>query len=258
MSTIRNGGFQLACGGSLMGARKKNNRRLRRASLRLTALCLLIAVLFAFWRYSPLGEWRDPQRLGELLDALNSHPWAGPIVVAAFLIGSFVVFPVSALIAATGVALGPTWGLLWASVGSMLAAIVTYGVARLLPEEVLENWAGPWIRRLGRRFENGGIVSVMVARNVPVAPFTLVNVVSGAAGIRFRDYVIGTVLGMGPMIAALTILGDSLRGALIAPTAANIVLLCIAVTIWFGVAFVLQTLSNRWVAAARPRSVSAN
>jgi len=228
---------------------KNNNRPLRRAMLRLTAICLLFSVLLAFWRYSPLGEWSEPERLGDTLDSLDANPWAGPIVVAAFLVGSFLVFPVTALIAAAGVALGPTEGMLWASIGSMVAALTTYGLARAIPDHVLDDWAGTWVRRLGRRFEHGGIVPVMVARNIPVAPFTLVNVVSGAAGVRCIDFVVGTILGMGPMIAALTILGDRLRGAWVAPTVQNVALLVIAVVIWILIGFVLQTLSNRLAAA---------
>jgi phospholipase D1/2 len=231
-----------------MEARNNYNRPLRRAMLRLMALCVLCAVLLAFWRYSPLGEWSRPEQLGETLNALNAHPWAGPIVVVAFIVGSFLVFPVTALIAATGVALGPTAGMLWASVGSFVAAIVTYGLARALPDHVLDAWAGTWVRRLGKRFENGGIVSVMVARNIPVAPFTLVNVVSGAAGIRFVDYMIGTILGMGPMVAALTVLGDRLRGAWVAPTIENLVLLIFAVAIWILIGVGLQVMSNRLAA----------
>jgi uncharacterized membrane protein YdjX (TVP38/TMEM64 family) len=73
----------------------------------------------------------------------------------------------------------------------------------------------------------------------------LVNVVSGAARIRFVDYLIGTVLGMGPMLAALTLLGDRMRGAWEAPTAFNILLLCLAVVVWFVIAFGLLLISNR-------------
>jgi phospholipase D1/2 len=232
-----------------MGPGDDNNRRMHRAIARLSALCVLGLGMLAFWRYSPLADWSDPDRLGELLEQLSTSPWAGAIVVAAFLVGSFLVFPVTALIAATGIALGPSNGLLWASIGSLVGAVVTYGCARLLPDRTLESWIGPWVCRLGRRCERGGIVSVMLARNIPVAPFTLINVVSGAAGIPFRDYLIGTCLGMAPTIGALTVLGDRLRGAWEAPTALNIIVLCLAIVLWIVIAMSLQYLSNRWAAA---------
>jgi phospholipase D1/2 len=218
---------------------------MRRALARLIAIVLLAVGMLAFWRYSPVGEWSDPDRLGELLDRISESAWAGPIVVGAFLVGSFIVFPVTALIAATGVALGPTNGLIWASIGSLTGAVVTYGLGRMLPARTLDSWIGPWIRRMGKRCERGGIVSVMVARNIPIAPFTLVNIVSGAANIPFRDYMIGTCLGMGPMIAALTVLGDRLRDAWQAPTATNAALLAFAILVWIVIAMSLQFLSNR-------------
>ena len=234
-----------------MDARENNNDRMRRALIRLAGLCVLAAVVLAFWRFSPLGELSDPVRLGDLLDELSASPWAGPLVIAGFLIGSFVVFPVTAMIAATGIALGPTSGLLWASAGSFAGATVNYGIARMMPKRTIENWAGPWIGKMGQRFERGGIVPVMVARNVPIAPFTLINFVAGGARIPYRDFMIGTVLGMGPVIAALTILGDRLRGAWESPTPLNISLLGLAILAWFVLALGLQSLSNRWLSKRR-------
>jgi hypothetical protein len=56
---------------------------------------------------------------------------------------------------------------------------------------------------------------------------------------------------MAPVIAALTILGDRLRGAWEAPTALNISLLALAVVSWFVLACGLQALSNRWLSHAK-------
>ena len=231
--------------------KNKKNRLIRRSWRRLALLCLLALLLVGFWRYSAIGEYTDPEALGELLDRVSASPIAGAIVVGVFVLGSFVVFPATALIAATGLAFDPWQALLWASVGTLAGAVVNYCVVRLLPQRLVDRWFGPWTRRMGRRFERGGIVSIMIARNVPIAPFTLVNVVAGAVGIRFRDYLIGTILGMAPTILALTILGEQLRGAWTTPTLTEILLLIAAIGLWFGAALSLQALSNRFV-SSRP------
>lgn len=234
-----------------MGRRNNKNRPVSRVLIRFIVTAAVIAVVLVFWWYAPAGEWGDPERLASLLDRLSASPWAGPIVILCFLLGSLVVMPVTAMIAATGIALGPTSGLLWASIGSLFAATVTYGLARMMPEDKIERWAGRWVGNLGRRFQRGGIIPVMVARNLPIAPFTLINVVAGGARINFRDFIVGTILGMGPVIAALTILGDRLRGAWEAPTAMNIGLLLSAIVFWFALALTLQSLSNRWLSSRR-------
>ena len=228
-----------------MDVRKKKNYSIRRALFRLVAILSLGLLAAGFWRWSPVREWSDPSELGTLLRALDASPYAGPIVVAAYVLGSLVVFPVTVLIAATGIALGPTSGAIWASVASLVSACLNYCFVRCLPTGTVERVIGPWIYKLGKRFDHGGIVAIMFARYFPFAPFTVVNVVAGAARIRFADFLTGTVLGMGPIILALTLFGDRLRGAWEAPTVGNVSMMVLAALLWIAIAMSLQSLSNR-------------
>jgi uncharacterized membrane protein YdjX (TVP38/TMEM64 family) len=230
---------------------------MRRALTRLLALFVIAAIVLLLWRWSPLVERASPEQLGPLLDRVSDSHFAGLIVVATYLVGSLIVFPVTALIAATGVAFGPWEGLIWASVGTLVASIVYYHAARLLPAELVDRWLGRWTRKMGRRFQRDGIVAIMIARNIPFAPFQLVNIVGGLANIRFTDYLVGTILGMAPTILALTILGDRLRGAWDSPTPANVILLLLAIALWFAVALGLQALSNWWVSSRLARDQRA-
>jgi phospholipase D1/2 len=50
---------------------------------------------------------------------------------------------------------------------------------------------------------------VFLARKVPV-PFTLTNVVVGATPIRYRDFLVGTTLGMVAVVVALAGFGYQL------------------------------------------------
>jgi len=230
-----------------------NHPRMRRALTRLLAVFIMAAIVLLIWRWSPLVERASPEEIGHLLDRVSDSAYAGPLVVAAYVLGSFIFFPVTALIAATGVAFGPWEGLIWASVATLVASIVYYYLVRLWSPGFVDRWLGRWTRKMGRRFERDGIVAIMIERNVPFAPFQLVNIVGGLAKIRFTDYLVGTILGMAPTILALTILGDRLRGAWDSPTLANVVLLLLAIALWFAVALGLQALSNRWVSSRATR-----
>jgi len=218
---------------------------LRRHALRLLVLTGLTLAALAAWRYTPLAQWADPERLSGLLDGIAASAWSGPIVLACFVLGSLVVFPVTVLIAATAAALGPLPGFAWGLAGSLLAAALDFGIGRLLPQRLLERWFGRWIGGVGRRLQGGGIVSIMLIRNLPVAPFSVVNVLAGAARVRPADFLLGTTLGMAPGIAALTLLGDRLAGVWRDPGWLNIGLLAGAAGLWIGIAVGLQNLSNR-------------
>jgi uncharacterized membrane protein YdjX (TVP38/TMEM64 family) len=69
--------------------------------------------------------------------------------------------------------------------------------------------AGGWSRSAAgasgdciRALERNGTLAVFVLRKVP-APFMLANIVVGASSVRYRDFLIGTVLGMGALVVAL-------------------------------------------------------
>lgn len=235
--------------GDLFGATQRKPARFR--ALPLASIVIAIVGVGLLWRFTPLAEWLDPQRIAPWLDALSENAWSGPLVLVSFVIGSLVVFPVTVLVAATAIALGPISGFAYAFCGAMLGAAATYGVGRLIGPRRLERWVGRWIRRVSKRLRRGGIVPMMLVRNVPIAPFSVVNVVAGATAMRFRDYLIGTALGMGPGIGVVTLLGDRLRELWEAPSASNLALVAVAVVLWLGVAIGLQALSNRLADADR-------
>ncbi|WP_256729896.1 TVP38/TMEM64 family protein, partial [Burkholderia pseudomallei] len=74
----------------------------------------------------------------------------------------------------------------------------------------------PAARRVGRR----GVVAMAVLRLLPIAPFTVVNLVAGASSIGFRDYLVGTALGMLPGIVLTVTFAHQLSAALVHPTPA--------------------------------------
>jgi len=82
-------------------------------------------------------------------------------------------------------------------------------------------------------------------RLVPLAPFTVVNLISGASHIRFGDYMLGTLVGMSPGIAVMTALGDRLRQVLHNPSAANIGLLVLVAAMWIALSVALQIALSR-------------
>jgi len=68
---------------------------------------------------------------------------------------------------------------------------------------------------------------VVAARVVPVGNFSLINITAGALGIRFRDYLLGNVIGLLPGVLALTIFADRIGATVRNPHARNLVVLAV-------------------------------
>jgi uncharacterized membrane protein YdjX (TVP38/TMEM64 family) len=155
------------------------------------------------------------------------------------------------LILACIIAFGPLWGGLYASLGTVVSGCVTYGLGRWLGRDAVRRLIGRHSRVLSRHLVAQGLPAMVTVRLLPVAPFTVVNLMAGMAGVRLHHFVLGTILGMGPGILVIAVGGRQLMRALQSPsfTAIGSVILVavlLAGLVWFG----------RWMARRRKGSRS--
>ncbi|WP_338664348.1 VTT domain-containing protein [Pararoseomonas sp. SCSIO 73927] len=210
---------------------------------RAALLLLPVALLLLLWKLTPIAGMLTPEAMrGALTD--RGH-WGPALSVGLFLLLGFVAFPVNVLILGTAAAFGTWPGLAYAAIGALVSAAATYGLGRKLGPDLLRRVLGPRINRVSQAVNRNGILAVTTIRMLPVAPFTLVNLVAGAMKIRFPDYMIGTALGLLPGIALLSLVGESLSRILENPTPRNIGILTGVLVAWALVTWGLQKLFRR-------------
>ena len=222
-----------------------------KARSKLWLLCvgaLLVALAAtAAWRLTPLRDLLTLENMEAWVGPHRRHWTAFPVVCAIFVVASLAFVPVLLLVLLTGILFGPWLGSLYALAGSMAGAVAGYGVGRLLGPKRLERWGGRPLQRLNARLGEQGIMAVFLARKIP-APFTLVNFAAGASGVRFRDYLAGSFLGMGTGVVALAVFGDQLRLLWTSPTWSRAGLALALFAAPAGVAVLLQ----KWLKRKRP------
>lgn len=215
--------------------------RKRVATFLLTIAALL--ALAAAWRWTPLNQWLNVQTVVAALGTFDENPLAPWIVVGGYLVGGFIMVPVTFLVVATVLAFGPLEGFLLALAGSLVSAAATYGVGHVAGRRTIRRVAGSRLNRLSQRFAQRGLLTVIGVRIVPVAPFTVVNLVAGASHIRFWTYMLGTLLGMTPGLIGLSAFMDRLVALVRHPDAVNFALAAGVAAILAVAGFFLQ----RWL-----------
>ena len=115
----------------------------------------------------------------------------------------------------------------------------------MIGRKPLHRWLGKRLDALEARIAKRGIIAIALIRKVPVAPFTFVNMLIGALGIRFRDFIFGTALGMLPGIAAFAFVSETAIDAWHEPTPQNIAWIAAAIVVWLSVVFGIQWVLNR-------------
>ncbi|MGE3994242.1 MAG: VTT domain-containing protein [Variibacter sp.] len=208
--------------------------------IKIALAAILVIALPLTWKYTPLSLLADPRMVSESLASVATGAWGPPVILACFVIGGLIAFPVTVLIAVTAATFGPFLGFAYAAIGCLASALVTFLIGAALGKDLVRGLLGPRLDRIRRRIVNQGIIAVALIRVVPVAPFTLVNLVAGASQIRLQDFMAGTALGMAPGLVIMSALGHQIFQIATKPTLANVVLLVVAVLSWLAVSFGVQ------------------
>ncbi len=192
---------------------------------RVATALLVLAALAAVWRWTPLRDFVSLASLIDMARTLDESPLTPLIVLSAYVVAGLVVFPVTVLIAATGIVFGPLIGGMYAMSGSLLSAAVTYWIGRRIGRHSVRRLAGSRLNRITRRLAKKGTMAIAVVRLLPIAPFSVVNAVAGASRIRLREFLLGTLLGMLPGIIATVIFVDRVAAAVTDPGPATFLML---------------------------------
>jgi uncharacterized membrane protein YdjX (TVP38/TMEM64 family) len=216
----------------LLGDRFPRRRTALWVKLALVPLAFL--ALAIAWQFPPLSNIARPEQIGPMLRALADEPWAPLLVLGVYIVGGLVAFPVLILIAATAAAFGPVVGLAYAAAGSLASAVVTYAIGTAIGRDTLRAVVGPRLKRVQRRIVSGGVLAIAAIRLIPIAPFTVVNLVAGASEIRLGAFVVGTILGMAPGLLLMSALGHQLMRIISGPSATDIALLAGVIALWLA------------------------
>jgi len=187
----------------------------------ITGALIILFLLAATWYWTPVSDWVDPEYLTRWADRIRSHPMSFPITLAAYVAAGFLMVPVILLVGVTALVFGPFWGGAYAWGGCLVSALVGFWAGSVLGKRPVRKLAGRHLNRMSRRMSSQGLLAVVMLRNVPVAPFGLVNLIAGASKMKFKNYLFGTALGTLPGVVLISILADRLVYAIKNPSWIN-------------------------------------
>ncbi|WP_436927437.1 TVP38/TMEM64 family protein [Halosimplex amylolyticum] len=150
---------------------------------------------------------------GAVLDSiagLSAHPWRFLAVLAVlYLARPFLLWPVSALSLTVGYVLGATYGVPVAIAGTLLSNTAPFLLARYARTE--DGIVGLTTRTSDRFVEATGEFRGVVAARLAPLPADVVSTGAGLSDVSLRAYLLGTLVGESPWIAAEVIAGASMH-----------------------------------------------
>jgi uncharacterized membrane protein YdjX (TVP38/TMEM64 family) len=171
-------------------------------------------------------------------------------MIAIFVIGGLLMMPLLALILATALMFDPLLAIAITMTGALLnAAVVYFAGARILRRQA-ERSFGEVIARVRSALQSSGVIAIAMVRLLPIAPFSLVNVAAGSIGVRFRDYMLGTALGLAPGVVMFSVFGHELKDLVRDPSLSRVLTVVGVAAGWVLLSLAIQRFVSRRSARA--------
>jgi uncharacterized membrane protein YdjX (TVP38/TMEM64 family) len=178
---------------------------------RLIAAVLFLLLLFAVFE---LSGFRAHFNLGFLQQTIRNNQVSGLLIfVLGFVLGNLIQIPGWVFLAAAVLTLGQLWGGVVTYIAACISCVITFFTIRFVGGDALKKLDSKVAVNLLSRLNAHPVKSILLLRmlfqTVPALNYTL-----AMSGVRFRDYLLGTLLGLPIPIALYCVFFDYLAKAL--------------------------------------------
>jgi uncharacterized protein (TIGR03382 family) len=157
----------------------------------------LLVLLLAVGLVAALAvELPDVDVVRERLGDAGAAGWVGLVAATGLVLMAPV--PRTAVSVLLGVVAGFVPGLLVALGGAVIAAVLSFGLARRLGRPAVARLAGARLSRLDDLLVDRGFLPLLVGRLLPVVPFVVLSYGAGLTAMRLLPYGAATALGIVP------------------------------------------------------------
>lgn len=133
--------------------------------------------------------------------------WVGPAFAGVYALASLSPLPKTVFTLVAGALFGIPAGVFLVILGATVGAVAAFLLSRVVGHEAVARITHVRADRFDDLLTRRGFLAILVARLVPVVPFTALNYVAGLTSVRLRDFLPATVLGIIPATTAYVTIG---------------------------------------------------
>lgn len=174
-------------------------------------MALFLGVLLTAFELSGL---REHFSLDYLRRTIEDNPIGGLLVfVVLFALGNLVQIPGWLFLAAAVLALGKLWGGMATYIAASLSCITSFFLIRFVGNDALRQLDNRVAKRILAHLDQRPITSILLTRML-FQTLPALNYALALSGVRFRAYLLGTLLGLPLPIMLYCLFFDFLKQVL--------------------------------------------
>lgn len=138
---------------------------------------------------------------------LDSGYFAPLIYIIAFSLVPLTFFPDSLLAILGGTIFGLSRGFLYTSIGALIGGSISFFISRILGQSFVEKLENDKLKNIQNLLKDNGFLMILLLRLIPLFPFDLISYGAGLTKISYKDFLLGTLIGIIPGILVFVNLG---------------------------------------------------
>lgn len=230
-----------------MDEQNETKKESKGASAKLFIFVAIIIGFFILVKYTPISQYANLDTLKNSRDELQglaSNWWFPILFVALYVFGVIISFSGLVLTAAGGIIFGTVKGTILNVIASNIGASIAFFIGRYLGRDFVEKLVKGKLKSIDEKIGESGFLTILRLRLIPVVPFNMLNYASGFSKVKYKDYALGSLIGMFPGTFIYTFFSDAI---LIDPTkkAEAFTKLLIAAALLISVSFLPNLLKKK-------------
>lgn len=120
-----------------------------------------------------------------------------------------LIIPSNILSISSGIVFGPFLGTILTTIGFFVSGSLAFFIARVLGQEAVNKILRGKALNLNNRLEQNGFKVMFFLRLIPVLPYDPVSYAAGLSRVKYRDFIISSVVGVVPEVICYSIIGEN-------------------------------------------------
>jgi len=216
----------------------------RKCILLVFVVCIICAVLYICTKCGMFTNC-TPQSMKNYICSFGAL--APVMYIFMFTVVPLTLFPDAILAVASGLIFGVWFGTIYTVIGAACGGTLSFFLSRLYGRGIVEKLAKGKIKWFDEGVEKRGFIFILILRFIPLIPFDVISYGAGLSKIKYKDFLLSTVIGVIPGVWVYTNLGD--KSAHLFSTqffeAVTILILLMIVSYFIKKKFSFKTLENK-------------
>jgi len=186
----------------------ENIKRHKNIILITTALVLISIMAVLVFKFQLLKH----VNITEAQDYINSYGrFSVLIFILVFVLRTFLIIcPYSIMVVLGGSLFGHLFAFAYSMIATFISATLAFYIGRFAGIDMVKKLLKGKAEKVDLNIEKHGFKIILLMRVSIIFPFDIVNYAAGLSKVKYRDFILATMLGVAPEVFSLTYFGSSL------------------------------------------------